>query len=1005
MSAKRINKPSVRVNRDKVISFTFDGKIHQGFEGDTLASALLANGAKVIGRSYKYGRPRGIMSAGCEEPNALTQVEDGAYTTPNLKATQVELYSGLKATRTTGKDGLNVKSVLGKIGKNMMPVGFYSKTFKWPQSLWPTYENIIRGFAGFGHAPTVPDAEWYDHLNHHVDVAVVGGGLSGLLAAKASAQAGLKTILVDEQNELGGWLLSDAQTTFDGKPAHEYLATLLAELQTLDNLTLMPRTSAFALHAQNLLVAVEQVQDHLPLAARNPNLPRQRQHKIRAKQIFLATGALDRPLVFGNNDLPGVFTLGGGMTYLNRYGVLLGENVIICGSHDGIYDAAKDFAQAGANVTVADVRPNARPPVLPENVSVMTGFGIAEVRGSNQVQSVRLLNPNNGASSELPAEIVLSSGGFTPTVHLYCHDTSRPQWNETAMAFTIPDTFADSKKGIAGVGAVTGHFTWAETLAQTAQTVQAALNALGKTAEFAAPKVAAFDGNAPVLAVRLPDGKVEGTGEKAFVDYQNDVTAADIELAVRENYHSIEHVKRYTAFGFGTDQGKLTSANSFLLTAKALNVHVSQVSTTTYRPAWTPVTFGALAGDGNGATFDPERTTPIHRSHVERGAPMEVVGNWWRPWYFPKNNEDIHAAVNRECTATRSSVGIMDASTLGKIQIDGPDAREFLNRIYSNAWTKLEPGKCRYGLMLDENGMVMDDGVTACISENQFYMTTTTGGAARVLDWLELWHQAEWPELNVWMTSVTDHWSTVAVVGPNARKVLAKLCDDIDLSPEAFKFMDWRAGTVNGIPARVFRISFSGEIAYEINVEAGYGRQIWEAVMEAGAEFNITPYGTETMHVLRAEKGFIIVGQDTDGSRTPMDLGMSWAVGMKKPFPFLGKRSLTRSDTTKAGRKQLVGLLPQDPNTVLVEGAQLVAQQPEKIPQGGGTDAPIHMLGHVTSSYHSTFLGRSFALAVVEDGNNKHGQTIYAFARGKFTPVTIADTSVFVDPKGERQNV
>jgi sarcosine oxidase subunit alpha len=497
---------------------------------------------------------------------------------------------------------------------------------------------------------------------------------------------------------------------------------------------------------------------------------------------------------------------------------------------------------------------------------------------------------------------------------------------------------------------------------------------------------------------RLPDGKPEGAGAKAFVDYQNDVSAADIELAVRENYHSIEHVKRYTALGFGTDQGELSNVNGFVITARALKRPVGDVGTTTYRPAYTPVSLGVLAGTMTEECFDPSRYTAIHASHVARGAALEPVGQWLRPWYFPKPGEDLHAAVNRECLAARNGVGVMDASTLGKIQIDGPDAREFLNRIYSNAWSQLAVGKCRYGLMLDENGMVMDDGVTACIHPTQFYMTTTTGGAARVLNWLERWHQTEWPELKVWMTSVTDHWSTIALVGPKARAVLAKLCNDIDLSAENFKFMDWRPGTVAGLPARVFRVSFSGELSYELNVESGYGRALWEAVMAAGAEFDITPYGTETMHVLRAEKGFIIVGQDTDGSMSPIDLDMAWAVSMKKPFSFLGKRSLARSDTAREGRKQLVGLLPQDPNTVLVEGAQIMESA---MAQPNGQN---QMLGHVTSSYHSAFLGRSIAMAVVAGGLQRKDQILHVHAHGKVTPVKVSG-SVFVDEKGDRQNV
>ena len=1000
MSGTRVSLPGTRVDTARTIRFQFNGREYTGHPGDTLASALLANGVRRMARSFKYGRPRGIIGAGAEEPNALVQLGTGALTVPNIKATQAELYDGLVANPTSGWPSLNfdLKSVLGQ-GSRFMPAGFYSKTFKWPRKLWPVYETVIRKFAGFGSAPTEADPETYDHLHHHVDVLVVGGGACGLLAALQAGQAGLKTLLLDEQNELGGWLLSDAQAQVDGRSSEAYVRSVHAALQDMPHVTVLTRTTAFGMYEQNLVQAVELVQDHLSPAHRNADMPRHRMHKIRAHHVVLATGAIERPLVFGNNDLPGVMTVSAGQTFLQRYGVLVGKSIVLCGTSDLVHDAAELLATAGAKVTVADVRHGAK--ARSTRYTVVAGYGIAEAHGNGEVSSVRLVPLHNerdeavGQGTTLACDAVLSSGGLSPTVHLFCHDGGRPVWDEAAAAFVVPRT---GRKGVACVGAVTGTFELADALAQTTEAMQAVLATLGKPDRLTAPACPTPLRMAARPMFRLPDGKPEGAGAKAFVDYQNDVSAADIELAVRENYHNIEHVKRYTALGFGTDQGKLSNVNGFVITARALKRPVSQVGTTTYRPAYTPVSLGALAGTMREECFDPSRYTAIHASHVARKAALEPVGQWMRPWYFPKPGEDLHAAVNRECLAARNGVAVMDASTLGKIQIDGPDAREFLNRIYSNAWTQLAVGKCRYGLMLDENGMVMDDGVTACIESDQFYMTTTTGGAARVLNWLERWHQTEWPELKVWMTSVTDHWSTVALVGPKARAVLAKLCTDIDLSADNFKFMDWRAGTVAGLPARVFRVSFSGELSYELNVESGYGQYLWEAVMAAGAEFDITPYGTETMHVLRAEKGFIIVGQDTDGSMSPLDLDMAWAVGMKKPFSFLGKRSLSRSDTARTGRKQLVGLLPEDPATVLLEGAQIMESATAQ-PDGNN-----QMLGHVTSSYYSAFLGRSIAMAVVAGGLERKDQTLHVHAHGKVTPVKVSG-SVFVDVKGDRQNV
>jgi sarcosine oxidase subunit alpha len=792
-------------------------------------------------------------------------------------------------------------------------------------------------------------------------------------------------------------LLSDPHAQIDGRNSEAFIGSVKTALADMPHVTVLTRTTAFGMYEQNLVQAVELVQDHLPPAERQAHLPRHRLHKIRAHHVVLATGAIERPLVFGNNDLPGVMTASAGQTFLNRYGVRVGQRVVICGTSDLIHDCADALAKAGAQVTVADVRHAAV--ARNSGYTVLAGHGIAEVTGGSEVKGVRLVplhtskDEATGAGTHVACDVVLSSGGLSPTVHLFCHDGSRPQWDESVAAFVVPRL---GRKGVACVGAVTGAFELEAALLQTTQAMQQVLATCGKPESLQAPVCIQPQRLAARPMFRLPDGKPEGAGAKAFVDYQNDVSAADIELAVRENYHSIEHVKRYTALGFGTDQGKLSNVNGFVITARALKRPVAEVGTTTYRPAYTPVSLGALAGTMTEDCFDPSRFTAIHAAHVARGAALEPVGQWLRPWYFAKPGEDMHAAVNRECLAARNGVAVMDASTLGKIQIDGPDAREFLNRIYSNAWTQLAIGKCRYGLMLDENGMVMDDGVTACIQQNQFYMTTTTGGAARVLNWLERWHQTEWPDLKVWMTSVTDHWSTIALVGPKARAVLAKLCPDIDLSAENFKFMDWRAGTVHGIPARVFRISFSGELSYELNVESGYGHALWEAVMAAGAEFNITPYGTETMHVLRAEKGFIIVGQDTDGSMSPIDLDMAWAVGMKKPFSFLGKRSLARSDTARSDRKQLVGLLPEDPASVLIEGAQIMAS--------ATVGSNNQMLGHVTSSYHSAFLGRSIAMAVVAGGLQRKDQTLYVHAHGKVTPVKVS-SSVFVDEKGDRQNV
>ena len=1010
-----VNKNS-RVDITKPLNFSFNGKSYIGYQGDTLASALLANDVKVMARSFKYGRPRGIVGAWAEEPNCLVQIDVGAKTTPDLKATQVELYEGLVAGRTSGWPSLafDLKSICGHFSR-FMPAGFYYKTFKWPAKFWPMYEHIIRHAAGYGSSPIEADIETYDHKHHHTDVLVVGGGATGLLAALLAARSGASVILLDDQSELGGYLLSSPNTTIGGKSAIEWRDNVITELQSLPNVQVLTRTTAFGLHDMNMIQAVELLQDHLPHNQRKPAQRRERLHRIRANKVVLATGAFERPLVFGQNDIPGVMTVSAVATYFNRYGVACGQHALILTSNDGAYQAAADLAAGGIKVTLADVRTEINPAwearLEALGVTIYAGFGISEVFGNTAVTGARLskLNPTNAMQETLAqgvkprvinqidvaCDVVASSGGLSPTVHLFCHDGGRPTWSDESLAFIVSAN-SRANAGIYCVGAVTGVFGLQTGLEKAVETTNEMLNSLRKnknnqSLNLITNEIAA----SPAQAIyRIP------TNKKAFVDFQNDVAVTDIQLAVRENFKSIEHIKRYTALGFGTDQGKLSNVNGFAIAAEFLGKTIPQVGTTTYRPAYTPVSFGTLAGAHVNDTFEPRRYTAMQPSHERYKAEFETVGNWMRPWYFPKNGEDMHAAVNRECLAARNGVAMLDASTLGKINLQGRDVREFLNRVYSNAWSQLAPGKCRYGLMLNEAGMVMDDGVTACITDTHFLMTTTTGGAANVLNWLEKWHQTEWPELEVYMTSVTDHWATAALVGPKSREVLAKLCSDIDLSKEAFKFMDWRDGTVAGVPARVFRISFSGELAYEINVDASYGNYVWEELMKAGAPFDITPYGTETMHVLRAEKGFIIVGQETDGSVTPHDLDMAWAVSLKKAYSFIGKRSLARSDTVRTDRKQLVGLLTEDPAIVLKEGAQMI--------NSSDITPPVPMFGHVTSSYYSAFLGRSIALALVTDGLKRRddpaNNTIFAWAEGKAVKATIV-SPVFVDAEGARHNV
>jgi sarcosine oxidase, subunit alpha len=994
-----------RIDRSKPLTFTFNEKHYQGYEGDTLASAMLANGIDVVGRSFKYSRPRGIIACGAEEPNAVLQLgATEATQVPNVRATQQELFHGLTAASTNGWPSVDndLMGMVGKVGGKMMPPGFYYKTFMFPQSLWDTYESLIRKAAGLGRSPLENDPDTYENINQHCDVMIVGAGPAGLAAALTAARGGARVIIADEQNEFGGSLLSSKET-LDGKPAAEWVNSVVEELSGYEDVLLLPRSTVNGYHDHNFLTIHQRCTDHISDRAPQ-NQVRQRMHRVRAKWVVLATGAHERPLVFSNNDVPGCMVCNAVSSYINRYGVVPGNELVVMTTNDHGYQAALDWADAGRRVVaIVDTRATSNGDIVEvarqKGLNIIFGSAVIEVQGSKRVSSVSIAPISGsgdkviGPATKLQADTVATSGGWSPVIHLSCHTGSRPVWSDEVVGFLPGPTVQKQLTA----GAINGQYGTDEALEQGMQAGQKALTETGlAAAEINLPEVQTLKQDAPMSLFHVPHVKSTSQAPKQFVDYQTDVTAAGIELACREGFESIEHVKRYTAMGFGTDQGKLGNINGMAVAAKALNKSIPETGTTIFRPNYTPVTFGAIAGRNCGELFDPRRYTAMHKWHVEHGAKFEDVGQWKRPWYFPKAGETMQQALNRECLAVRNSIGILDASTLGKIDIQGKDAREFLGRVYTNAWAKLPVGKCRYGLMCGEDGMVFDDGVTACLGENHFVMTTTTGGAAHVYEWLESYHQTEWPELEVYFNTVTDHWSTATITGPNSRKLLAELTD-FDLSNENFSFMDWKQMTVAGVPARVFRISFTGELSFEINVQANYGMHVWEKLIEAGAKYDLTPYGTETMHILRAEKGFIITGQDTDGSMHPYDLGMGWCVSNQKPFSFIGKRGMNREDCVRENRKQLVGLKTTNPKDVIPEGAQAVLNPDAPI--------PIPMEGHITSSYWSENLGHSIAMGVIKGGLDKMGEKVYyPLADGRVIEAEIC-SPIFFDPKGERQNV
>ncbi|MGC6536045.1 MAG: sarcosine oxidase subunit alpha [Candidatus Puniceispirillaceae bacterium] len=994
-----------RINRAKTVNFTFDGKRYQGFEGDTLASALIANGVHLVGRSFKYHRPRGIMAAGSEEANALVRVGTGAFAEPNLRATQVEIYEGLYAESQNRFPSLKVDvGAVNSLLSRFFPAGFYYKTFMWPASLWMTYEHVIRRAAGLGRVADDPnDPDRYEHNHAHCEILVAGGGVAGLVAAYQAAQSGARIIIADEQNEFGGWCLGESDTEIDGKPATDWIDEITAKLAEMPNVTMLPRTTVFGYMDHNFLTLCERVTDHL--AKRPEHLPRQRIWKIRATEVILATGAHERPLVFSGNDLPGVMLAGAARHFVNRYGALPGRRAVITTNNDDAYRTALALHKAGIFIrAIADIRPEPKGPLVKEareaGITIMAGHAVTTATGKLRVGRVEVSPVSEDGSSVTDApsyidcDLVLMSGGLTPSVHLHSQARGKLKWDETTLCFR-PSSVHEAEQSI---GAANGTFDLGKAVREAGK---AALKALSR-AKLSADEVATPDVETPrqsfqpVAAWKIANGLPAGQGDKAFVDFQNDVTGSDIQLAVREGYHSVEHVKRYTTTGMATDQGKTSNINALGILANALRHEIPDVGTTTFRMPYTPTSIGAIAGRDIKGLFDTDRRTRMDSWHQQAGAEYEHVGQWMRAWYYPQNDETMEQAVQREVLAARQTAGLLDASTLGKIDIQGPDAAEFLNRIYTNSWLKLPIGRCRYGLMLKDDGMVMDDGVTTRLGENHFHMTTTTGGAAGVLDWLEEWHQTEWPDLKVYMTSVTEQWSVATLSGPLARTILKEAGCDGDLSDETFPFMSMIEANIAGLPARIFRISFTGELSYEINVPARYGLALWTSLIKAGAPHGLTPYGTEAMHVLRAEKGFIIVGQETDGTVTPHDLGMDWIVSKVKP-DFIGKRALARKSMTSSERKQLVGLVTKDPSKVIPEGAHAVLDPNEP--------APMTMLGQVTSSYYSPNLKKSIAMALLKDGHARKGQTVYFPMLDGEAPIeaTITDT-VFYDPKGERLN-
>jgi len=983
------------INRNKKISFKFNGKKYFGYEGDTIASALIANGIHLVGRSFKYHRPRGFFGAGVDEPYAIVQLYRNGETDPNCRATEQELFEGLEAKSVNCWPSVNFDiGAINNFLNRFFPAGFYYKTFMWPKSFWyKVYEPFIRKAAGFGVASTKHDKERYEHKYEYCDLLVTGSGPSGLASAYAAAKNGANVILAEDKPRFGGTLLT-SEVNIGNQSGKEWAEKIITELNEMPNVIIKNRAQVFGYYDHNMLVMSERISDHLPETKKYT--PKQRLWYIRAKEVVISSGSIERPIVFGNNDTPGVVLASAAKEYLKIYGVLVGKKPLIFTNNDSAYETAIEFKKNGILPTVLDSRSGPDSEIIKEakemGIDIKFSHVVVAAKGYKKVRSAEVAKISKdkkdlGKIENISCDCICVSGFWTPTIHLASQSGNKTKFNEDLDAF-VP---SKSKQKETTLGSANGVFTLDETLKTSFEAGhEISKKITNNENKITVPKVAEqkYANHDKFWCVPLPEGKKY----KRFLDFQNDVVVTDVELALREGYRSIEHVKRYTTLGMATDQGKTSNLNGLQLVSSIENKIVPSVGHTTFRPPYTPVTIGAIVGREIGKHSKPTRKSPMHSWHEKHNAVFVDAGVWLRPRYYKQGNENLFEASKREAENVRKNVGVCDVTTLGKIDIKGPNAAEFLNRVYTNAWLKLPVGKARYGVMLREDGIVMDDGTTTRISENHYHMTTTTAQAANVLSHLEYYLQIVWPELNVNVVSTTEQWAGAAIAGPNSRNLLKKLFPDTDVSNETLPFMGYVEANLFGVSARIFRISFSGELAYEVNVESDNGNFMWEKIIEIGKDFAIQPYGTEALSTLRIEMGHV-AGSELDGRTIPYDNGLQGLVSKKKDF--IGKRSLNRKAFIAEDRQKVVGVVPLDKKTSIPEGSHLVKDANAKIPNP--------KLGHVSASCWSVEYNNPFSLAILKDGKNMIGQKLFALSplKNKSIPVEIV-SSHYVDPKGER---